>query len=186
MRSRSDEFWTICAKLRRHCNAGACCSASFFLRIAHGYVISGLLDHNRFKLSLQSMHAALSAQFPDRGALTGLGISVLDDNTSQSRLARKTNCSSSPCCDWNLPSYKTPKTLWSGCAVNQSGVSNTAGEVLYQRNLKAMHAFLTRYGPIREVVSALDWQLNSGAAQMLRKLDHYRASPMFSRVHRMS
>ena len=46
---------------------------------------------------------------------------------------------------------------------------NTAGEVLYQRNLKAMHAFFERYGPIPEVVSDLEWQLNSGAAQMVEK-----------------
>jgi len=45
---------------------------------------------------------------------------------------------------------------------------NTAGELLYRHNLIAMQEFLERYGPIPEVVSALAWQLNTGAAQKVR------------------
>ncbi|WP_417478500.1 hypothetical protein [Maricaulis sp.] len=40
----------------------------------------------------------------------------------------------------------------------------------FEQNEAARAAFLAAYGPIPDVVSDLDWQLNAGAAQALRAL----------------
>jgi hypothetical protein len=41
---------------------------------------------------------------------------------------------------------------------------------LYANNMRAKSAFLELYGPVPEVVSDLDWQLNAGVARALRAM----------------